>query len=120
MTRKLLAAALLVLGACAVATAEPAVAAPDDPARIYIAALIRESSELSLPTRVERAFLLTLNGANEAILRGEYDTALTLLRTFVFEVRSCKRARRIPAGVADPLIGKAEKLIATLTAPATR
>ena len=68
-----------------------------------------ESAALSLPVRVERAFRLTLHAANDALREGEISRALTLLlRTFTFEVRGVKRAKRLHADAADVLIAGRE------------
>jgi len=82
--------------------------------------LIAETGALLLPVRIERAFLLSLHAAADALHEGDVPRAQTSLRTFAFEVRSVKRAKRIPADTADRLIEKVEKLIATMTAPAPR
>jgi hypothetical protein len=97
-----------------IAAAHPPDLAPNDVADTYIAALIDESTGLSAPLRVERAFLLTLRAADEALRRGEVSNARTLLRTFAFDVRSVKRARRLRADVADSLVALAEEALVVL------
>jgi hypothetical protein len=82
-------------------------AAPQDPADVQIAALIEESAALGLPARVEHALTLTLRAALDAALKGQRLEARTLLRTFSFEVRGARRAKRLPAGAADALVAKA-------------
>ena len=117
MIRRTLAVVLLLLGALGVATAQPLDGlAPEDPAHIQISTLIQESAALSLPVRVDRAFRLTLNAAHDALREGQVSRALTLLRTFTFEVRGVKRAKRLRADVADALIARAEEAIGALSA----
>jgi hypothetical protein len=120
MMRRIIAMSLLVLfAAYAAVAASPRAPDSDDAAWANISVLIIELTSLSLPPRVERAFLLTLNAAADAAREGQAARAQTLLRTFTFEVRGVKRARRIPAETANPLIEKVEKLLATMgeTAP---
>jgi len=108
---------LLLLAALGIATAQPLDGlAPEDPAHIQISTLIQESASLSLPVRVDRAFRLTLNAAHDALREGQVSRALTLLRTFTFEVRGVKRAKRLRADVADALIARAEEAIGALSA----
>ena len=115
MIRRTFAAVLLLLAALGVATAQPLHdLAQQDPAHIHITALIHESATLALPARVERAFRLTLQAANDAYVEGHIAKALLLLRTFTFEVRGVKRAKRLPAPVADALIARAEEAIGAL------
>jgi len=109
MFRKLLATTLLLLGAWGVATAQPSGLAPENPARRQVAALIDESAALSLPVRVERAFMLTLQAAHDALQQGQVPKALVHLKTFAVEVRGAKRAKRLPAEAADLLIARAEE-----------
>ena len=110
---------LVLLAAYAAAAASPPAVGSDDTTSTAISALMVELTSLSLPPRVERAFLLTLNAAADAVREGEAAKAQTLLRTFTFEVRSVKRAKRIPAETANPLIERVEKLIVMIgeTAP---
>ena len=113
MLRTLLLILFCLIAARGLAAADP----PDaghDPAVSRIAALVDESAALSLPVRVERAFNLTLHAANDALRRGETGRAMVLLRTFTFEVRGVKRAKRLHADAADLLIAKAEDAIASL------
>ena len=115
MIRRAFAAVLLLLAALGVATAQPLDGvAPQDPAHVQIAALIQESAALGLPPRIEHALQLTLRAAQDAVLNGQRSRAQTLLRTFAFEVRGVRRAKRLPAGVADVLIGKAVEAMGTL------
>jgi len=86
----------------------------DDPACNQIAALIDESAALSLPARVERAFMLTLRAAKDAAHDGQYARALILLRTFTFEVRGATRAKRLPAAPAHLLVARAEEVMGAL------
>ena len=111
---------LLLIVANDAALALPADIAGDDSASTAVTALIAESARLSLPPRVERAFLLTLQGAADALRDGDVARAQTLLKTFVFEVRSVKRARRISSATADALIEKAAKLIAAMSVQSPR
>ncbi len=94
MFRALTLVAFITVAQPALATAQSLPEAPADACQI--AALIETSAALELPTRVERAFLLTLRMAGDAYHRGEMPRALTLLRTFAFEVRSVTRAKRLP------------------------
>ena len=113
MRRIILTACLLVIASRGIAAAHPPDAAPDAGPAASIAALIAESAALSLPMRVERAFLLTLHAAADALRQGEIVRAQTLLRTFAFEVRGVKRARRVPADVADALIARTDAALRT-------
>ena len=107
MFRRIFVAVLLLLAALGVATAQPlAGPAPGEPAHIQVAALIQESIALGLPPRVEHALMLTLRAAQDAVVEGQTTRALTLLRTFAFEVRGVKRAKRVPADTADALIAR--------------
>ena len=103
----------MMAAAVAVASAQPLSPASDDSCQI--AALIDTSAALGLPTRVERAFLLTLRTAGDAYHQGDIHGALTLLRTFSFEVRGVKRAKRVPAETADMLTARAEDAIRYLS-----
>jgi hypothetical protein len=85
----------------------------DDPTQVQVAALIDQSAALSLPPRVERAFLLTLFAVDEALRQGEASRARVLLKTFAVEVRGVKRAKRLPPAAADALIARAEAAIET-------
>jgi hypothetical protein len=115
MIRRVFAAVLLLLAALGVATAQPLdEPAPQDAARIQIAVLIQESEALGLPARVEHALMLTLRAAEDAVHEGQRSRALTLLRTFAFEVRGVKRAKRLSAGAADALIARAVEAMGTL------
>ena len=115
MIRRIFVAVLLLLAAMGVATAQPlAGLAPQEPAHIQIAALIQESAALGLPARVEHALTLTLRAAQDAALEGQWSRALTLLRTFAFEVRGVKRAKRVPPSTADALIARAVQVMGTL------
>ena len=101
----------LIIAARGIAAAHPPDAAPDQSPATCIAALIADSAALSLPTRVERAFLLTLHAAADAVRNGEIVRAQILLKTFAFEVRGVKRAHRLPADVADALIARTEAAV---------
>ena len=114
MTRRLVVAVLLLLAALGVATAQPLASTLGDPAHVQIAALIQESIAMELPPRVEHALMLTLRAAQDAALEGQRSKALTLLRTFAFEVRGVKRAKRVPARTADALIARAVQVMGTL------
>ena len=92
-----------------VAAAHPPDPAPDEEASVRIAFLIDESAALSLPLRVERAFVLTLRAAGDALRQGQLSQPATLFNTFAFEVRGAKRAKRLSAETADALIARAEK-----------
>ncbi len=121
MVRRIFVAVLLLLAALGVATAQPlAGLAPQDPAHIQIAALIQESAALGLPARVEHALTLTLRAAQDAVLKGQRSRALTLLRTFAFEVRGVRRAKRLPPDAADALIARAVEAMGTLDTLYTR
>ena len=112
-TWTLLIAVLMVAGFhCLAAAAQPE--SDDPPACRFITALVDESAGLSLPIRVERAFALTLLAANDALHQGDRGKALTLLRTFIFEVRGVKRAQRLNPEAADALVARAEKAIGAL------
>src|SRR5918995_1968301 len=114
MLRRVVATVLLLLAALGVAIAQPLDArAQEDHADIT--ALIQQSTALALPSRIERAFMLTLNAANDAYLQGEIPRTVMHLRTFAFEVRSVKRAKRLPPSTADALIARAELAIGTLS-----
>lgn len=71
--------------------------------------LMAEMTALSLPTRIERALMLTLQAADTALHQGRIAQARVLLRTFVYEVRGVKRARRLSADTADGLLARAEQ-----------
>ena len=115
MIRRAFAAVLLVLAAFGIATAQQlGRVAPQDPAHRHIAALIQESAALRLPARVEHALTLTLRAAQDAVLNGEPSKARILLRTFAFEVRGVRRAKRLSAGDADALLARAAAAMATL------
>ena len=114
MTRRLVVAVLLLLAALGVATAQPLAGTLRDPAHVQIAALIQESIAMEMPPRVEHALVLTLRAAHDAALEGQRSRALTLLRTFAFEVRGVKRAKRVPARTADALIARAVQVMGTL------
>ena len=111
-------ARIFVLLAClmGIAAAEPGDAVGDSPCS-KIAALIVESTALSLPARVEHAFTLTLLAADNAAHKGEHFNAVILLRTFTFEVRAAKRAHRVRPQAADVLIARAQEAISALPAP---
>ena len=113
MTRRIVVVALIVFAAIAVANAQPSSPALDDSCRI--AALIDATAALGLPTRVERAFLLTLRTAADACHQGEMQRAATLLRTFSFEVRSVRRAKRLRAEAADMLLARTADAIRYLS-----
>jgi hypothetical protein len=115
MFRALLLGFVVLVTSRGIAAAHPPDLAPDA-AAACIAALINDSTTLSLPLRVERSFTVTLRAADEALRRGEVASALTLLKTFVFDVRGVKRARRLPADAADALIARAEEAIAAVRA----
>lgn len=113
MRRTVLIACFLIIASRGIAAAHPPDAAPDPSLAASIAALIADSAALSLPARVERAFLLTLRAAEDALRQGEIVRAQTLLRTFAFEVRGVKRARRVRPDVADVLIARTEAALRT-------
>lgn len=115
MFRALTFAAFIIFAQAAATTAQslPQAQAQDDTCQI--AALIDMSAALELPTRVERAFLLTLRTAGSAYHHGEIQRALTLLRTFAFEVRGVRRANRLPPDSADMLLARAEDAIRYLS-----
>ena len=106
--------AVLSITASGVAAGDPPDRTVDDPAFSYIAAIVDESAALSLPARVERALSLTLRAATDALHEGQTDRAVVLLRTFTFEVRGVKRAKRLRAEAADVLIARAEEAIGAL------
>ena len=114
MVRTLLAVVLVLFAARGVAAAYPPDPAPADDALICVASLATESAGMSLPGRVERAFLLTLHAADDALRRGDIPQAITLLRTFAFEVRGVKRSKRLGPEAADTLIAHAEDVIEAL------
>lgn len=114
MFRTLLLVVLLLITARGAAAADQPDQTADDPAYNYIAAIIDESAALSLPVRVERAFNLTLHAASDAFREGKTARAVVMLRTFTFEVRGVKRARRLRAEAADVLIARAEEAIDAL------
>jgi hypothetical protein len=113
-------ALLLVLLTCfhGIATAGPGDAVSDS-ACSRIAALIDESTALSLAPRVQRALTLTLIEADNAAHNREHSRALTLLRTFTFEVRGAKRAHRLPPEIADLLIARAQDAMSAIAPPLT-
>ena len=113
MFRTIVFVAFMIAAVVAVAAAEPVPQAPDDSCQI--AALIDTSAALRLPPRVERAFLLTLRTAGDAYHQGEIQRALTLLRTFSFEVRGVRRAKRLPPEAADMLLARTEDAIRYLS-----
>ncbi len=108
---------LLLAGSHGIAAADPQGTSADDPGCRQIAALIDESAALSLPARVERAFRLTLVAAGDAAHKGDFAKALTLLRTFTFEVRGVTRARRLRPEAADLLLARAEEAMGALAPP---
>ena len=114
MFRTLLLVVLLLIAGRGAAAADPPDRTADDPAYNYIAAIIDESAALSLPVRVERAFNLTLYAASDAFREGKTASAVVMLRTFTFEVRGVKHARRLRAEAADLLIARAEEAIDAL------
>jgi hypothetical protein len=105
---------IVLIMAPGIAAADPPDRTVDDDAFNYIAALVDESAALSLPARIERALSLTLRAAGDALREGQTDRAVVLLRTFTFEVRGVKRAKRLPAEAADVLIAGAEDAIGAL------
>ena len=111
-------ALLLVLMTCfpGMAMAGPGEAG-NETACSRIAALIHESTALSLPARVERAFMLTLIEADNAAHNGDRLKALTYLRTFTVEVRGAKRVDRVRPQEADVLIAKAREAMEALAPP---
>lgn len=117
MLRTLLLLILVLIGSHGIAAADPPDTAADDPACRRIAALIDESAALLLPVRVKRAFTLTLLAASDAAHKGEYAKALTLLRTFTFEVRGVTRAHRLRPEAADLLLTRAQEAIGALAPP---
>lgn len=104
---------VVLLVASGAAAANPPNGQADDPTQVHVAALIGESAALSLPPRVERALLLTLHAADDALRQGEASRARVLLKTFAVEVRGVKRAKRLPPAAADALIARAEAAIET-------
>jgi hypothetical protein len=113
MFRTICLVAFMTVAVPAVAAAQSVPQPPDDPCQI--AALIDTSAALGLPTRIERAFLLTLRTASDAYHQGDMQRALTLLRTFRYEVRSVRRAKRLPADTADILLARSEDAIRSLS-----
>src|SRR5690349_11412115 len=95
---------LVFLLAAGRAAAHPPESAPVNPALAHVAALIDESAALSLPPRVERALLLTLRAAHDALRQGDPSRARIFLQTFAVEVRGVKRARRLTGDAADTLL----------------
>src|SRR5688572_27383132 len=89
----------------------------DESACSRLAALIHESTALSLPARVERAFMLTLIEADSAAHNGDRLKALTYLRTVTVEVRGAKRVDRVRPQAADVLIAKAREAMEALAPP---
>ena len=120
MHRTLALSLLLLVGPNEAAATLPANMTAGDSASTVVSQLIVESAGLRLPTRIERAFLLTLHAAADALREGDIASARTMLKTFAFEVRGVKRARRMPAATADPLIEQAEKLITAMSVRAPR
>ena len=104
---------VLLVASVAAAANPPNPAQIDDRTQVQVAALINQSAALSLPPRVERAFLLTLFAVDEALRQGEASRARVLLKTFAVEVRGVKRANRLPPAAADALIARAEAAIET-------
>jgi hypothetical protein len=104
---------VVLLAASGAAANPPNPAQVDDPTQVQVAALINQSAALSLPPRVERAFLLTLFAVDEALRQGDASRARVLLKTFAVEVRGVKRAKRLPPAAADALIARAEAAIET-------
>jgi len=105
---------VVLLVASVAAAANPANPAQvDDPTQVHVAALMDQSAALSLPPRVERALLLTLQAAGDALRQGEAARARVLLKTFAVEVRGVKRAKRLPPAAADALIARAQAAIET-------
>ena len=114
MVRTLLVAALVLSASSGMASAQPVDAVAAGAASSHISALIDRSAALALPARIERAFMLTLHAAGDALGQGDAAKALTLLKTFAFEVRGVKRARRIRADVADDLVARAGEAMSAL------
>jgi hypothetical protein len=106
--------ALVMLVFLLAARGQAAAGPTEEPASSCIEALIDESAALALPARVERAFTLTLYAAHDALRDGDTTRAMILLRTFTFEVRGVKRAKRLRPESADMLIAKADEAIETL------
>jgi len=104
--------AMLAANSSAAAT-PPNPAQANDPTQVHVAALMDQSAALSLPPRVERALLLTLQAAGDALRQGEASRARVLLKTFAVEVRGVKRAKRLTPAAADDLIARAEAAIQT-------
>ena len=117
MCRTVLIASLLLFAARGIAAAHPPDAAPQEPPSTQIEALIAGSTALSLPVRVERALLLTLHAAADALRNGEMSKVQMLLKTFAVEVRGVKRAKRVRADAAEALIASAEEVIGALGPP---
>ena len=114
MFRTLLVMMLILIAARVLAAARQVEAPAEHSAHSRIAVLMDESAALSLPVRVERAFQLTLHAANNALHEGETARAVVLLKTFTFEVRGVKRAKRLEPEAADMLILIAEEAISAL------
>src|SRR4029453_15112598 len=106
---------LVLLVASGAAAGNPQDAQLGDPTQVHVAALIDESAALSLPPRVERALLLTLQAAGDALRQGEASRARVLLKTFAVEVRGVKRAKRVTPADAAPPIARARAAIETCT-----
>jgi hypothetical protein len=117
MCRTVFIASLLLFAARGIAAAHPPDAATREFPSAHLAAVIADSAALSLPVRIERAFLLTLQAAAEALRNGETANAQILLRTFVVEVRGAARAKRVPGDAAGMLIARAEEVIGALGRP---
>jgi hypothetical protein len=113
MLRAIFFVAFTIAATGALVAAQTASPTPDD--SCHITALIDTSAALGLPTRVERAFLLTLRTAVDACHQGELRRALTLLRTFSFEVRGVARAKRLRTETADMLLARTEHAIRYLS-----
>jgi len=116
--RYLIVAAALLVGARGLAGADPVNIGSAEPVCARITALIDESVALKLSPRVERAFTLTLYAADAAVHDGQNGRALTLLRTFAFEVRSVTRAKRLQEDAAQALIAGADATIGALISAA--
>ena len=116
MTCRIIAVAvvLLLFAALGVANAQawPELVRHSTGERDRIEHLMTEMAAMSLPPRVERALMLTLQAADAAVHQGRIPAARVLLRTFTYEVRGVKRARRLAADTADALLAKAEQAIA--------
>jgi hypothetical protein len=114
MFRHLVIAAALVASARGLAGADPVNVGSAEPVCAQITALLDESVALKLSPRVERAFTLTLQAADAAVHDGHNGRALTLLRTFAFEVRGVTRAKRLEEDAAQALIAGTEAAIGRL------